>query len=369
MVADMTVTCFAGEWLFWAGVSVGAMLLYVVGIPLGLLIALWTQQRRGALRFPTFSWSNGERLPPAALVASTAQRVDLFFRNRLAYGSLYEQYDPESWWFEFGCTVRKMILTGALVLFGAGSTPQVLTALAVCILWFALIANCKPFAANSDDRLAQVEGLQLLFTLLLGLVIQIEANASKDTTKTGAWGDQDSLAMILIAMNCIVVLLAVVQQPIVLKIFSKLIAIFSCIGKRVRAKREWETAWVVEAKARGALPSEMELEGSEEKVVWCDRAVDPPRILHFPPLRLVATVGTKRWFFDSQGNVLGNPRRVTDAEDETKTYWVDMETKRLSTRITSRLGLRLTVAHGRSARDLTVTCRVHPVRCGWNQSR
>ena len=36
MVADMTVTCFAGEWLIWAGVSVGAMLLYVVGIPLGL---------------------------------------------------------------------------------------------------------------------------------------------------------------------------------------------------------------------------------------------------------------------------------------------------------------------------------------------
>lgn len=328
MEANMSIACFEGDWLLWAGIAGVAMLVYVIGIPLACLVLLWGGRRRETLWYPKLEINDPYSVTPE-LIATQVKRTNEYFVNRIAYGSLYMDYDVEYWWFEFGCTVRKMILTGALVLFGAGSTPQVLTALAVCILWFALIANCKPFAANSDDRLAQVEGLQVLFTLLLGLVIQIEANASKDTTKTGAWGDQDSLAMILIAMNCIVVLLAVVQQPIVLKIFSKLIAIFSCIGKRVRAKREWETAWVVEAKARGALPSEMELEGSEEKVVWCDRAVDPPRILHFPPLRLVATVGTKRWFFDSQGNVLGNPRRVTDAEDETKTYWVDMETKRL----------------------------------------
>ena len=112
--------------------------------------------------------------------------------------------------FEFGCTMRKMILTGALVLFGAGTTPQVITALAVCIAWFALVANTKPFGEDVDDRLAQVEALQVLFTLQLGLVLQLQA-ASADGTEA----DDESLGVLLVALNCIVVALALVQQPIV----------------------------------------------------------------------------------------------------------------------------------------------------------
>lgn len=112
--------------------------------------------------------------------------------------------------FEFGCTMRKMVLTGALVLFGQGTTAQVVTALAVCIMWFALIANTKPFGEDVDDRLAQVEALQVLFTLLMGLVLQLQA-----ATADGAQADDEALGAVLIALNCIVVALALVQQPIV----------------------------------------------------------------------------------------------------------------------------------------------------------
>ena len=45
-------------------------------------------------------------------------------------------------------------------------------ALAVYIAWFALIANTKPFGEDADDRLAQVEALQVLFTLLM-VVLQL----------------------------------------------------------------------------------------------------------------------------------------------------------------------------------------------------
>ena len=35
--------------------------------------------------------------------------------------------------------MRKLTLTGALVVFGAGSAPQIVFALAVCILWLNLV--------------------------------------------------------------------------------------------------------------------------------------------------------------------------------------------------------------------------------------
>ena len=325
MVADMTVTCFAGDWLFWAGVSVGAMLLYVVGIPLGLLIALWTQQRRGALRFPTFSWSNGERLPPAALVASTAQRVDLFFRNRLAYGSLYEQYDPESWWFEFGCTMRKMVLTGALVLFGAGTTPQVVTALAVCIFWFALITNAKPFTHDADDRLAQVEGLQVLFTLLVGLVLQLQANSGATSTE-----EETAMGVVLVALNMIVVVCAAVQQPIFLKMVARVLACVRNCRRCCAMKQEWQPMHL-------AQPTDEEY--SAEHIIggatWCDASAEVPRRLHARPIALkmagaLSKTGRGRrrsgvddcWYVDVHGAVVDEPRELVHGDGTV--VWADM---------------------------------------------
>jgi len=129
--------------------------------------------------------------------------------------------------FEFGCTMRKMILTGALVLFGAGTTAQVVTALAVCILWLTLIANLKPFGDDVDDRLAQVEAIQILFTLLIGLVLQLQA-----ATQDGSREEEDALGVMLIILNLAVIALAFVQQPIFLKIASRVSEVIARIKER-----------------------------------------------------------------------------------------------------------------------------------------
>ena len=144
--------------------------------------------------------------------------------------------------------MRKLTLTGALVLFGAGTAPQIVFALAVCILWFGLVTNYKPFLADEDDRLgacgppsslptvaqdltsyplipppanaaAQVEALQILFTLQIGLVLQLQA-ASEGSEGDAAFNPA-ALDAMLIMLNVIVILLAVVQQPIVRKVAGK----------------------------------------------------------------------------------------------------------------------------------------------------
>jgi len=162
-----------------------------------------------------------------AQVNTAVGRLDEYFRNRFAFGSLYDQYEAGFYWFEFGCTMRKMILTGALVLLGAGTTPQVVTALAVCILWLTLIANAKPFDDDVDDRLAQVEAIQILFTLLIGLVLQLHA-----TSEQGTKEDENALGVVLIVLNLAVIALAFVQQPIFLKITARVASVTARIKER-----------------------------------------------------------------------------------------------------------------------------------------
>ena len=227
--------------------------------------------------------------------------------------------------------MRKMILTGALVLFGAGTTPQVVTALAVCIMWFALVANTKPFSEDVDDRLAQIEALQILFTLLIGLVLQLEATKADDTSSM----DDTNLGLVLIALNCVVVALALVQQPIVQTVAARVVRIPQRIAEMLRAKRDWEKAWVV-APSDEDYRTCMRLEGRGGAMaldVWCNVASNPPRTLHSAPLALVVErsadeADAKRWYFDGEGSVLKNPRPTKDVEDG-QTRWIDLDSMRV----------------------------------------
>ena len=330
---------------------------------------LWIGRKRGTLQYPHMD----DTITPSA-IAANVKRTQEYFRNRDAYGALYDQYEAKYWWcvlvdalrrrpahcaqltaprsaysrapaarsprshstsarprFEFGCTMRKMILTGALVLFGAGTTPQVVTALAVCIMWFALVANTKPFGEDVDDRLSQIESLQVLFTLLIGLVLQLEATKADGSSSM----DDTNLGLVLIALNCVVVGLALVQQPIVLIVAARVVRIPQRIAEMRRAKRDWEKAWVV-APSDEDYRTCMRLEGRGGALaldVWCDVASNPPRTLRSAPLALVVEraadeADAKRWYFDGEGSVLKNPIQMKGVADGV-TRWNDLDTMRV----------------------------------------
>ena len=90
LVADMSKVCFEGEWIFAATVAAAAIAVYVVGIPLFLLLLLFVGKRRGTLAFPEIEFAQHVVIKPVD-VMSAASRMDEFFRNRTAYGSLYDQ--------------------------------------------------------------------------------------------------------------------------------------------------------------------------------------------------------------------------------------------------------------------------------------
>ena len=160
------------------------------------------------------------------------------------------------------------------------------TALAVCVFWVVIVANLKPFGENVDDLLAQVEGMQVLFTLLIGLILQLEAKTGDDET------DKNGLGILLIVFNCIVVALAAIQQPIVLTVASRVTGVCRRCRQRMRARQEWDAVWIV-------LPTDREFENSRKlersggnaldelaTEAWCDIASQPPRVMKSMPIAL-----------------------------------------------------------------------------------
>ena len=334
MVADMSVACYEGEWLVWAAVAGTAMLFYVVGIPVACVVLLWIAQKRGALQFPTIEISDETQLIPSMIVESV-RRTNEYLLINAALSSLYVQYEKMFWWFESCCTMRKMILTGALVLFSAGTTPQVATALTVCVFWVIIIANLKPFGENVDNLLAQVEGMQVLFTLLIGLILQLEA-------KTGDETDKKYLGIVLIAFNCIVVALAAIQQPIVLTVASRVTGVCRRCRQRMRARQEWDAVWIV-------LPTDREFENSRKlersggnaldelaTEAWCDIASQPPRVMKSMPIALThdqtkmvrGKHEVQSWFFDTEGCVVRRPEELLTVEAGIR-RWIDLDTMRV----------------------------------------
>ena len=110
----MSVACFKGEWLLWAGLSGVALVVYgtfvtpsalrllpcthttltacahrsgaVIGIPIACVALLWIGRKRGTLQNPHV----GANITPKA-IAANVQRTHEYFHNRIAYGSLYDQ--------------------------------------------------------------------------------------------------------------------------------------------------------------------------------------------------------------------------------------------------------------------------------------
>jgi len=100
-------------------------------------------------------------------------------------------------------------------------------------------SNYKPFLEDEDDRLAQVEALQILFTLQIGLVLQLQA-ASKASGEESAF-DPAALDVLLIMLNSVVIVLALIQQPIVRKVWGKITSKCSSYREKCRHARK-ETA-------------------------------------------------------------------------------------------------------------------------------
>ena len=139
------------------------------------------------------------------------------------YGFLYESYRREAFLWDIWEMVRKLLLTGVIVLIFPGKSFQVVFIVLcnICFLTFILIE--KPHAPGPGRNLAFLSSFAVTFTMMIGLVLNAYDDAQ---TYSGL------LAFLLIAVDCTVAL------------YTLKLVVMSLCGKRCARKKADKTVVV-----------------------------------------------------------------------------------------------------------------------------
>ena len=183
---DLTQECWKGdhmEWGVWlAGVSI---LLYAIGVPFMTWYSLY-RHRKGMF---------------------DSTHPDYYQINR-RFGNLFQQYEPKFWYWEVIEMIRKLLLTGGLVLAADGTSAQFLIAQVISLLYLVLVIRKLPYEADTDDILSTLASLSLLFTLMAGFAIKSEEDAGINNMDSQAMYNKNIMGIFLCCINGFVFLFA-----------------------------------------------------------------------------------------------------------------------------------------------------------------
>ena len=167
------------------------------------------------------------------------------FQNK--FGSLYMHYKPDFYYFEFVDLLRRIILTGGLVLLGREGVTQVFLAILVCILWVSLLLQLNPYKDPFDNMLNIILSIHLLLTLISGLALRVFKSEEQDAYRSAGFG----ILLIVTTAICIVIS------------FVALLLSLPCIPKRALACRTKKKA-KVEVLPESAMPIQAPVKAWED---------------------------------------------------------------------------------------------------------
>ena len=131
---DLSQECWVGDHGDWGvALAISAIVIYAIGVPL-------------------FTWFNLYR----SKAAMFDKKHPDYFRVNSRYGNLFQQYEPQFWYWEVIEMIRKLLLTGGLVLAADGTSAQFLIAQVISLLYLVLVIRKLPY---ENDTV----GLEILF--------------------------------------------------------------------------------------------------------------------------------------------------------------------------------------------------------------
>ncbi len=163
--SDNQIQCYTEEWYSFVYGTSGFMLIYVIGIP----AYTWYQL-----------YSNHELF--------TTKKRWLREEVESKYGALFLPYKKSFWYWEVIEMIRKMLLTGGMVLVAPGSSSQILWAEIVCLIYLLLVLKAAPFQNNTDDWLAFAASLQLFFVFMSAFALKTDSSDSSAVYEPAAMG-------------------------------------------------------------------------------------------------------------------------------------------------------------------------------------
>ncbi|GMI14630.1 hypothetical protein TrVE_jg5504 [Triparma verrucosa] len=94
---------------------------------------------------------------------------------------LYDAYEPKYYWFEVVETLRKLMLSGGLVIWGSGSLSQVVVSMLICLAAMRIFAGCEPYIKYSVDVFNEMSQWQIFFAMFAALLIRVDELRSKSS--------------------------------------------------------------------------------------------------------------------------------------------------------------------------------------------
>ena len=107
-------------------------------------------------------------------VAAKEQDRELVSAAQL-FHFMYDNYEPRYWWFECFDYLRRLALTGLMVIILPGSALQGFIGVLIALGGLLAYNTCKPFVEDASDYLAMAAQLSTFFVFLSALMIQVDA--------------------------------------------------------------------------------------------------------------------------------------------------------------------------------------------------
>ena len=232
MMWDTQVQCYTDTWYLHSFYALVFGAIYILGIP-GMFFSLLYQSRhfdvhrrwlviKGSpsrlvktLKLAREDyWSKGMHWSKIKSAKDEMERVKWYLCNKnmrspktqMRIGFLYRPFHEDYWAFELFEFGFKLMMTGVMVHIRPGTVTQIIAGLTSCFIAFAIHLGFQPYNDNSNNVLMGAGKMQLFLTLMLALLLKMEAafftgNAQMDEA------DLDSLSAIIIGTSGALVLL------------------------------------------------------------------------------------------------------------------------------------------------------------------
>ena len=153
MVADYGTECYGDAWWGYGALAILCIIVYLIGIPASQLYVLWKNRKH--------------------LHETSALNLQAHKLVKKRYGSLYENYTEDCFYFELVNTFRKLAMTGGLILVSERVIVQALLGILVSSVWLLVVAGKFPYKAYWDNILEIALSFGLLMSLIFGFTLEM----------------------------------------------------------------------------------------------------------------------------------------------------------------------------------------------------
>ena len=154
--SDYSIDCDSDEHKVYELYAYFCSAIFPFGVPCLYLVNLWQDRAQldpGQSRMvKTLGEKKGlER----ALKERETFEVDKEHEHIKSLAFLYDVYEPRFYYFEVVETIRKLMLTGGLVLLGKLTTSRIVVSIFICLAAVRLYAVCKPYIKERVDLFSE----------------------------------------------------------------------------------------------------------------------------------------------------------------------------------------------------------------------